>query len=112
LEDKKAGALVIVKFSLYDRHNQVLNDQYLTSFIQGLGGFGSKSRSVPALPLPTCPADHTTVQSLLPSPALLFRLCGDKNHVSREVARVADFERPVLHGLCFFGVGAKAVLKE
>jgi len=67
VEDKKAGALVIVKFSLYDRHNQVLNDQYLTSFIQGLGGFGSKCPSTPSAHMPCRPlySSATPAQSSL-----------------------------------------------
>ena len=61
---------VILKFSLFNKDNQVLNVQHLTFFIRGLGGFRSKTHSDPMLPQPTRPANHTTVQPAQSSLAL------------------------------------------
>jgi acyl dehydratase len=49
-----------------------------------------------------------------PDAALLYRLNGDYNplHSDPDVAKAAGFERPVLHGLCTFGMAALAVLRE
>lgn len=46
--------------------------------------------------------------------ALLYRLTGDVNpiHSHPEVAQAAGFDRPILHGLCSYGVGARVALKE
>jgi acyl dehydratase len=79
------------------------------------GGFApmpGKARPVHALPNrdPDVSVRHTT----LPQQALLYRLCGDLNplHAIPKVAISAGFERPVLHGMCTFGIAGHALLKS
>lgn len=46
--------------------------------------------------------------------ALLYRLTGDINpiHSDPEVAKAAGFDRPILHGLCTYGIAGRIALKE
>ena len=83
-------------------------------FARGEGGFGgergpSGPRNVP----PNRAPDKSIAQATRPDQALLYRLSGDMNplHADPEFARMAGYERPILHGLCTFGFAGRAVLR-
>ncbi len=85
-----------------------------TSMARGDGGFsGQIDPSPKPEPIPARAPDLTCDLPTLEQAALIYRLSGDYNplHASPPVAREAGFERPILHGLCTFGVACHALLK-
>lgn len=115
--DKGAGkgALVYSRCTLADKASgQLLCTLASTMFCRADGGFGGAAG--PARQprrLPDRPADLLCDLPTLPQSALLYRLSGDFNalHADPAVALRSGFGRPILHGLCSFGVAGHALLK-
>lgn len=83
-------------------------------FCRGDGGFGG-SRTQPSKRPPARPdraPDDIRRMPTLPQAALLYRLNGDLNplHADPAFASKVGYERPILHGLCSFGMCARAVV--
>ena len=82
-------------------------------FARGNGGFGGPSASA-AVPhvLPERAPDLIHVTETRPDQALLYRLNGDRNplHAQPAFAARGGFPRPILHGLCSYGIACRAVL--
>jgi acyl dehydratase len=82
--------------------------------LRGEGGFGGARP--PALLRTKPPAGAAPLfRAEIPTrrdQALLYRLNGDINpiHSRPDVAKAAGFDRPILHGLCTYGVAARAAL--
>lgn len=86
-----------------------------TTFARGDGGFGGKPGPVkPPHPEPEGPPEITCDLATRPEQAAYYRLNGDFNplHIDPDVATKAGFPRPILHGLCTFGVVCHALLRE
>ena len=81
-------------------------------FLRGEGGFGGESGPPAGNEAPNRVPDGTVESKTLPQQALLYRLSGDKNplHADPDFAKMGGFDRPILHGLCSFGVVCKAVV--
>jgi acyl dehydratase len=85
-----------------------------STFLRGDGGFSATRRpSPPAAPLPEGPPDVSLALATLPQAALIFRLSGDYNplHADPASAELAGFPRPVLHGLCTYGMACRALVE-
>lgn len=116
--DKGAGkgALVLTERTLTDATTgDLLCRQQSTTFLRGDGGFGGPSTSLHATqphPTPDRAPDHVVSHPTLPQAALIYRLSGDPNplHADPAIARTAGFDRPVLHGLCTFGIAGHALV--
>jgi acyl dehydratase len=84
-----------------------------TIMARGDGGIGS-SGAKPPVPhsIPDRAPDHVVLFQTRPDQALLYRLSGDRNplHSSPARARKAGFDRPILHGLCTYGIACRAAL--
>lgn len=78
----------------------------------GCGSIGEANRARRAIPVRD--PDYVCDLPTLPQAALIYRLSGDYNplHADPEVARSVGFDRPILHGLCTFGIAGHAILKS
>ncbi|PVH86040.1 NAD(P)-binding protein [Cadophora sp. DSE1049] len=91
-----------------------------TVFIRGSGGFGGvkkpqdRGASTAANKPPSRAPDFTAEEKTTEEQAVLYRLSGDYNplHVDPAFAKMGGFKVPILHGLCFFGIAAKAVYQK
>jgi len=81
-------------------------------FIRGEGGFGGERGESDRWRRPEGPPDHRVVLATRPEQALLYRLSGDRNplHSDPKFAARGGFSRPILHGLCSYGVTGRALL--
>lgn len=117
VEDKGAdkGALVHVERAISDADSgQPLITIVHTSFCRADGGFGSSFG--PALDLHTLPSrapDLVVDTTTRADAALLYRLNVDRNplHADPVAAQRAGYPRPILHGLCTYGIAARMLLK-
>jgi acyl dehydratase len=111
--DKGSGALVASENVAMDA---ATGDKLVTSrssvFIRGEGGFGGDRGPGDGWRRPEREPDHRVLQPTRPEQALLYRLSGDRNplHADPKFAARGGFSRPILHGLCTYGVTGRALL--
>jgi acyl dehydratase len=81
-------------------------------FVRGEGGFGGDRGHSQVWRLPETAPDHVVDLQTRAEQALIYRLSGDRNplHSDPWFAKKAGFDRPILHGLCTFGVTGRALL--
>ena len=85
-----------------------------STFARGDGGFGGPSDGAPTPhEVPTRAPDQSIDIPTRPDQALIYRLSGDRNplHSDPAIATAAGFPRPILHGLCTYGITCRAVLQ-
>lgn len=115
--DKGKAALIVLETVTRDvRSGRPLVTNRFSAFIRGEGGFGDGAGPRTPSPAPTEAPDREPDVVVdcptLTQQALLYRLSGDMNpiHADPEFARKGGFDRPILHGLCSYGIVCKAVV--
>jgi acyl dehydratase len=85
-----------------------------TIVVRGEGGFGGQKRSGPPPTAPTGDPDLEIQFEVRHDLALLYRLSGDRNplHSDPSMAKRAGFVRPILHGMCTFGISERLLINE
>ena len=110
--DKGKAAVIVSETSVTDLDGTPLWSTKRSIFARGEGGFGGERGPSTNIAPPDRAPDLEVPLPILPQQALLYRLCGDRNplHSDPEFAAAAGFPRPILHGLCTYGVTCKALV--
>jgi acyl dehydratase len=118
--DKGSGALIVLESqSIYTDTQKPAFSGRTGIFIREAGGFGGPrgpegdaESELVAQPLPSREPDEVLSYSTRTDQALLYRLSGDRNplHSDPTFAKLAGFDRPILHGLCTYGFTGRALL--
>jgi acyl dehydratase len=115
LWDKGKACLCVIEVDtvLADGGEKLFTNRF-SLFLRGEGGFGGEPGPKAGNVAPDRAPDGVIESPLLPQQALIYRLSGDKNplHADPEFAKMGGFDRPIIHGLCSYGVVCKAVVDD
>lgn len=120
LDKGKQAMLTTVTETKDANTGKVIFETQSTVVIRGSGGFGGQKKgkdrgaATASNTPPKRQPDAVVEEKTSPDQAALYRLSGDYNplHIQPEFAAIGGFDRPILHGLCFFGISGKHVLKK
>ncbi len=108
------GALLMLERDIVDEATgEIIATRTSTSFLRGDGGCGAPPQEQPTPhPAPTRAPDARYEMATRPEAALIYRLSGDWNpiHADPAKAKSAGFDRPILHGLCTYGMIGRALI--
>ena len=110
--DKGKAAVILNETTVTDPGGNVLWTTKRSIFARGEGGFGGERGPSTSASVPERAPDFEIDIPVLPQQALLYRMCGDRNplHSDPGFASAAGFPRPILHGLCTYGMTCKALV--
>ncbi|MEU5434813.1 MaoC/PaaZ C-terminal domain-containing protein [Streptomyces sp. NPDC020719] len=109
--DKGKAAILVLRTDVADADGPLWTSD-AQIFVRGEGGFGGDRGPSARVEQPERAPDRTVERAVREDQALLYRLSGDWNplHADPDFAKLAGFDRPILHGLCTYGIALKAVV--
>jgi acyl dehydratase len=119
IQDKGEGknAILVLKGTGTDPETgEVVAESVSTAVIRGEGGFGGQPGERPVAP--TFPDREPDAKVALPTTEdqpLIYRLSGDRNPLHSDpwfAQNLAGFPKPILHGLCTYGVAGRVLVAE
>ena len=115
--DKGAGkgAIIDVETTInLKKDNTEICKLVSTTFARGDGGFGGPESPKNEIFKPEGDPDFVHEIKTKPDQALIFRLSGDYNplHSDPNFAKTAGFEKPILHGMCTYGIACRSVVES
>ena len=119
IQDKGEGKNAILVFKGVGTDpdtGEVVAESVFTAVIRGEGGFGGQPGERPVAPVfPDREADATVALPTTEDQPLIYRLSGDRNPLHSDpwfAQNLAGFPKPILHGLCTYGVAGRVLVAE
>ncbi|MFE1440789.1 MaoC/PaaZ C-terminal domain-containing protein [Streptomyces sp. NPDC058739] len=109
--DKGKAAILVLRTDVADADGPLwTNDAQI--YVRGEGGWGGDRGPDTRMAPPAGRPDRVLERTVREDQALLYRLSGDWNplHADPDFAKTAGFDRPILHGLCTYGITLKAAV--
>ncbi|MCX4096844.1 MaoC/PaaZ C-terminal domain-containing protein [Nocardia sp. alder85J] len=112
LHDKGKAAVIVLETVVRTTDGAPLWTETQRLFARGEGGFGGERGATTDAAVPDRAPDSVRSVATLPQQALWYRLLGDRNplHSDPAAAAAAGFPRPILHGLCTYGIVLKTAV--
>jgi acyl dehydratase len=119
IQDKGEGKNAILVFKGIGTDpdtGEVVAESVSTAVIRGEGGFGGQPGERPVAPVfPDREADAKVALPTTEDQPLIYRLSGDRNPLHSDpwfAQNLAGFPKPILHGLCTYGVAGRVLVAE
>ncbi|MDT5265695.1 MAG: hypothetical protein QOI90_2321 [Mycobacterium sp.] len=119
IQDKGEGknAILVFKGTGTDPDTgEVIAESVSTAVIRGEGGFGGQPGERPVAPqIPDREPDAKVALNTTEDQPLIYRLSGDRNPLHSDpwfAQNLAGFPKPILHGLCTYGVAGRVLVAE
>jgi acyl dehydratase len=119
IQDKGEGKNAILVFKGIGTDpdtGEVVAESVSTAVIRGEGGFGGQPGERPVAPVfPDRDADAKVALPTTEDQPLIYRLSGDRNPLHSDpwfAQNLAGFPKPILHGLCTYGVAGRVLVAE
>jgi 3-hydroxyacyl-CoA dehydrogenase/3a,7a,12a-trihydroxy-5b-cholest-24-enoyl-CoA hydratase len=114
--DKGSGAAIVQDVETFNEQGELAIRNQTVTFAVGAGNFGGPrtgTKIVPCQPKPNRKPDISISEKTSVDQAALYRLSGDSNplHIDPNMAMVAGFKQPILHGLCSLGFSVRMLLR-
>ncbi|OXA59837.1 peroxisomal multifunctional enzyme type 2 [Folsomia candida] len=115
--DKISGAVYILRVNGEDSSGPLFTTEW-SVFEVGAGKFGGKRDTDKPITRPIVPPkrgpDAVLEFKTCDRQGALYRLSGDFNplHIDPDFAQMGGFNKPILHGLCSFGIAARLILEK
>jgi len=114
--DKGKAAVIHIKISGHSPEGEHIFDAKYVYFVGGSGGFGGDPgpKTEPIIPPEGVEPDYSSSYQTSSNQAAFYRLNGDLNplHIDPNFAKMARQPKPILHGLCTYGIATRAILYE
>ncbi|MDT5065336.1 MAG: hypothetical protein QOK02_1491 [Mycobacterium sp.] len=119
IQDKGEGKNAILVFKGVGTDpdtGEVVAESVSTAVIRGEGGFGGQPGERPVAPVfPDREPDAKVALPTTEDQPLIYRLSGDRNPLHSDpwfAQNLAGFPKPILHGLCTYGVAGRVLVAE